>query len=85
MNDHFSGPPVLPTDPATPEPASAPLPSPAQARFNTCRWAKTEDGETAAYCSHGEVFPFAGKGGFLAESWCADCAYYKTKRKPASR
>lgn len=85
MNDRFPGQPVpLATDPQTPEPAPAPPPSAAQARFDTCRWAKTEDGEPP-YCSHGEVFPFAGKGGFRPESWCADCAYYKPRRKPASR
>jgi hypothetical protein len=67
-----------------PEPAPA-TPSPAQARFDTCRWARAEEADSPAHCTHGEVFPFAGKGGFRPESWCADCAYYKTKRKPATR
>jgi len=89
MNDRFRGPIApLATGPTPPEPApAAPAvpPTPAQARFETCRWAKAEDGDSPAHCAHGEVFPFAGKSGFKPESWCADCAYYKTKRKPATR
>jgi hypothetical protein len=89
MNERFTGPfgPVA-TPPASTEPAPAPPPpstSPAQARFDSCRWARTEDGDSPAHCSHGNVFPFAGKSGFRPDSWCADCAYYKTKRKPPIR
>jgi hypothetical protein len=89
MNDRIHG-PVAPLGTALPQVPSAsstplPTPSPAQARFETCRWAKAEDGDSPAHCAHGEVFPFAGKSGFKPESWCADCAYYKTKRRPATR
>ena len=89
MNDRIHGSIApLAEDPtqAPPAPAaSLQAPSPAQARFETCRWAKAEEGDSPSHCSHGQVFPFAGKSGFRPESWCADCAFYKTKRKPATR
>ena len=52
-------------------------------KFRSCRWRATpEDGE---YCTHRDVLPFAGKEGFVAESWCPDCAFYKLRRTPKKR
>ena len=54
-------------------PATGPEPTPAEARFQSCR------------CSNPEVLPYAGKGGFNADSWCPDCALYKVRRKAPKR
>jgi len=66
--------------------AAAPAPpvlSPAVEKFKSCRWRATpEDGE---FCTHRDVLPFAGKVGFVAESWCPDCAFYKLRRTPKKR
>ena len=63
-------------------PAPAPV-SPAVEKFKSCRWrAAPEDGE---FCTHRDVLPFAGKEGFVAESWCPDCAFYKLRRTPKKR
>ena len=64
--------------------ASAPAPvSAAVEKFKSCRWrAAPEDGE---FCTHRDVLPFAGKDGFVAESWCPDCAFYKLRRTPKKR
>ena len=70
---------------ATPvDASSAPAPvSAAVEKFKSCRWrAAPEDGE---YCTHRDVLPFAGKEGFVAESWCPDCAFYKLRRTPKKR
>ena len=64
-------------------PATEPEPTPAEARFQSCRWSVSEGGP--AYCSNPEVLPYAGKGGFNAESWCPDCALYKVRRKAPKR
>ena len=71
-------------DAAAPDATSAPpAPSPAVAKFKSCRWRATpEDGE---FCTHRDVLPFAGKDGFVAESWCPDCAFYKLRRTPKKR
>ena len=62
--------------------AQAPV-SPAVEKFRSCRWrAAPEDGE---FCTHRDVLPFAGKEGFVAESWCPDCAFYKLRRTPKKR
>jgi hypothetical protein len=67
------------TAPAPAEQPSAPVPAPVSAaveKFKSCRWRATpEDG----------VLPFAGKEGFVAESWCPDCAFYKLRRTPKKR
>jgi hypothetical protein len=64
--------------PAAPAPVSA-----AVEKFRSCRWrAAPEDGE---YCTHRDVLPFAGKEGFVADSWCPDCAFYKLRRTPKKR
>ena len=66
--------------PAAPAPAAV---SPAVEKFRSCRWRATpEDGE---FCTHRDVLPFAGKEGFVAESWCPDCAFYKLRRTPKKR
>ena len=64
--------------------AATPAPvSPAVEKFRSCRWRATpEDGE---FCTHRDVLPFAGKEGFVAESWCPDCAFYKLRRTPKKR
>ena len=65
-------------DTTTPAPVS-----PAVEKFRSCRWrAAPEDGE---FCTHRDVLPFAGKEGFVAESWCPDCAFYKLRRTPKKR
>ena len=66
------------------EPASAPpAVSAAVEKFRSCRWrVSPEDGE---FCTHRDVLPFAGKDGFVAESWCPDCAFYKLRRTPKKR
>ncbi len=64
-------------------PAAEDGPTPAEARFQSCRWSVGEDGP--AYCSNPEVLPYAGKGGFNAESWCPDCTLYKVRRKATKR
>jgi hypothetical protein len=62
---------------------TAPAVSPAVEKFRSCRWrAAPEDGE---FCTHRDVLPFAGKEGFVAESWCPDCAFYKLRRTPKKR
>jgi hypothetical protein len=62
--------------------AAAPV-SAAVEKFKSCRWrAAPEDGE---FCTHRDVLPFAGKDGFVAESWCPDCAFYKLRRTPKKR
>jgi len=73
-----------PEQPSPTEPTSTPAPvSPALEKFRSCRWrAAPEDGE---YCTHRDVLPFAGKDGFVAESWCPDCAFYKLRRTPKKR
>jgi hypothetical protein len=84
--------PVLePQAEAAATPAEAPVqqpqaPAPVSAaveKFKSCRWrAAPEDGE---FCTHRDVLPFAGKEGFVAESWCPDCAFYKLRRTPKKR
>lgn len=65
---------------ATPQPAE---PSPAVAKFKSCRWRC--DPEAGEFCTHRDVLPFAGKEGFVAESWCPECAFYKLRRTPKKR
>ena len=72
------------TPAAEPSPAAEPVAlSPAVAKFKSCRWRATpEDGE---FCTHRDVLPFAGKEGFVADSWCPECAFYKLRRTPKKR
>jgi hypothetical protein len=61
----------------------SPVLSPAVEKFKSCRWRATpEDGE---FCTHRDVLPFAGKEGFVADSWCPDCGFYKLRRTPKKR
>ena len=64
-------------------PLSPPGLPPAVAKFNSCRWRATPD--VGEYCTHRDVLPFAGKEGFVAESWCPECAFYKLRRTPKKR
>ena len=57
--------------------------SPAAEKFKTCRWRATPD--VGDFCTHRDVLPFAGKEGFVADSWCPDCAFYKLRRTPKKR
>jgi hypothetical protein len=52
-------------------------------KFKSCRW--RSDPEAGEYCTHRDVLPFAGKEGFVPESWCPDCAFYKLRRTPRKR
>lgn len=52
-------------------------------KFKSCRW--RSDPEAGEYCTHRDVLPFAGKEGFVPESWCPDCAFYKLRRTPKKR
>jgi hypothetical protein len=79
-------PPVVPEEPKEqqPEPANAPPGlSPAVQKFKSCRWRC--DPEAGEFCTHRDVLPFAGKEGFVPESWCPDCAFYKLRRTPKKR
>ena len=60
---------------------SEPL-SPAAERFQSCRWRKAPEDGVAAHCTHRDVLPMTGTAGFVPESWCPDCAFYKAKRIP---
>jgi hypothetical protein len=75
-----------PSDPPPPEPPGlTPAPTPAQARFVSCRWQRPAEGDQPACCGHRDVLPMAGTTGFNPESWCGDCVYYKAKRAPKPR
>jgi hypothetical protein len=65
---------------AAAEPSAA---SQAIMKFQSCRWRC--DPESGEFCTHRDVLPFAGKEGFVAESWCPDCAFYKLRRTPKKR
>ena len=67
-----------PAAPVGPSEASA-----AMMKFKSCRWKC--DPDAGAYCTHRDVLPFAGKEGFVPESWCPDCAFYKLRRTPKKR
>ena len=76
-------------DAAIPEPVApaatdgAPALSAAVQKFKSCRWRATPD--AGEFCTHRDVLPFAGKVGFVAESWCPECAFYKLRRTPKKR
>jgi hypothetical protein len=65
-------------------PAAAPA-SPAEERFQSCRWRKAAENGTPEHCTHRDVLPMAGTAGFQPDSWCGDCAYFKAKRSPRKR
>jgi hypothetical protein len=57
--------------------------SPAVEKFKSCRWRATPD--VGEFCTHRDVLPFAGKEGFVPDSWCPECAFYKLRRTPKKR
>ena len=59
--------------------------SAAGSRFEKCRWRATQDNGGAAYCTHRDVLPYAGMNGFKPQAWCADCAFFKTRRAARKR
>jgi hypothetical protein len=71
--------------PAPSADADKPALSPAGERFHSCRWRKAAENGTPEHCTHRDVLPMAGTTGFVPESWCADCAYFKAKRSPRKR
>ena len=79
-------PPLPATDSTSEQTESATEGAPvseAVVKFQSCRWRC--DPEVGAYCTHRDVLPFAGKEGFVAESWCPDCAFFKLRRTPKKR
>ena len=84
--------PLTPPSPVTDSPAEQDVKTPdgslspaseAVMKFKSCRWRC--DPEAGEYCTHRDVLPFAGKEGFVPESWCPDCAFYKLRRTPKKR
>ena len=73
--------PQAPVEPA-PAPATAPV-SDAVIKFRSCRWRC--DPDQGEFCTHRDVLPFAGKEGFVADSWCPECGFYKLRRTPKKR
>jgi hypothetical protein len=71
------------TTPEAPAPSSPPAASPAVEKFRSCRWRATPD--QGEFCTHRDVLPFAGKEGFVADSWCPECSFYKLRRTPKKR
>lgn len=71
--------------PPTPAGAAAPDLSAATQRFQSCRWRKAADSGIPDHCTHRDVLPMAGSTGFVPDSWCADCAFYKAKRMPRKK
>ena len=59
--------------------------SPAEERFQACRWRKAAENGTPEHCTHRDVLPMAGTAGFTPDSWCGDCSYFKAKRSPRKR
>jgi hypothetical protein len=82
---HADTPAESPAAPANAQalPADAGVASPAVEKFKSCRWRATPD--VGEFCTHRDVLPFAGKEGFVAESWCPDCSFYKLRRTPKKR
>lgn len=85
---------ISPTSPVAPEPAAEPrqpeATAPATApvsdaviKFRSCRWRC--DPDQGEFCTHRDVLPFAGKEGFVADSWCPECGFYKLRRTPKKR
>ena len=83
--------PAPPQEPAAQEsapaeapaaPATAPV-SDAVIKFRSCRWRC--DPDQGEFCTHRDVLPFAGKEGFVADSWCPECGFYKLRRTPKKR
>jgi len=75
--------PETPPAPQAPAAAPAAIVSEATIKFRSCRW--RADPEAGEFCTHRDVLPFAGKEGFVPDSWCPDCAFYKLRRTPKKR
>lgn len=80
--------PVAPPEPQAPqdapaEPAAGAGVSEAVVKFRSCRW--RSDPDAGEFCTHRDVLPFAGKEGFVPESWCPDCQFFKLRRTPRKR
>ena len=86
--------PTITEEPGEPKPETPPAPQPPTAapaaivseatiKFRSCRW--RADPEAGEFCTHRDVLPFAGKEGFVPDSWCPDCAFYKLRRTPKKR
>ena len=54
-------------------------------KFQSCRWRKAAEDGVPDHCTHRDVLPMAGTAGFVPDSWCTDCAFYKAKRVPRKR
>ena len=80
-----SPPPEAAPEPAAPEASASTVPTASAAveKFQSCRWRATPD--QGAFCTHRDVLPFAGKEGFVADSWCPECSFYKLRRTPKKR
>jgi hypothetical protein len=73
-----------PSAPSEPAPAATgPGVSAAVEKFKSCRWRCAPD--QGGFCTHRDVLPFAGKEGFVADSWCPECSFYKLRRTPKKR
>jgi hypothetical protein len=85
MADPLTAPrPTTPEVPTTQPGVDAAPMSPAMAKFKSCRWRRPpEDGPEC--CGHRDVLPMAGTTGFVPESWCPDCTFYKLRRTPKKR
>ncbi len=64
-------------------PSDAAVGSPSVEKFKSCRWRAAPD--VGDFCTHRDVLPFAGKEGFVPDSWCPECAFYKLRRTPKKR
>ena len=89
MDSSFNNGPGAPGAPGTPadngEAKPAEPRSPAVERFLSCRWRKPAESGQPDHCTHRDVLPMAGIAGFVPDSWCPDCSYYKAKRSPRKR
>ena len=75
-----------PDSPDVPAGASQPVvDSPATERFKSCRWRKPAEDGIPDHCTHRDVLPMAGTAGFVPDSWCPDCSFYKQRRVPKKR
>ena len=81
----FAAPPVDEDAPAPAAGVDSTALSPAVERFQSCRWRKGPEDGIPAHCTHRDVLPMTGTAGFVPDSWCPDCAFYKLRRTPKKR
>ena len=90
-NNRVAGAPLPAAEPAPTQVTGTAAPalplSAATERFHSCRWRKapSEENTLPEHCTHRDVLPMAGTAGFLPDSWCVDCGFYKAKRTPRKR